>query len=50
MFPIGGIDLVSALELLEIGRAAVSSAIFEAPDPAAAARELTSLLDEEAPF
>lgn len=47
LFPIGGIDLVSVLELAELGRAAVSSAVFEADNPAAAARELAGLLEED---
>ena len=44
VFPIGGVDLERAVELLEIGRAAVSSAVLEASDPARAARELRDLL------
>jgi thiamine-phosphate pyrophosphorylase len=44
IFPIGGIDAANANELRAIGRAAVSSAILRAADPAAAARELRELL------
>lgn len=44
LFPIGGIDLASAAALAEVGRAAVSSALLAAPDPAAAARALRSAL------
>ncbi len=47
VFPIGGIDATVALELAPVGRAAVSSAILAAPDPAAAARALRAALDEE---
>lgn len=44
LFPIGGIDRTNAGELAEVGRAAVSSAILGADDPARAARELRQLL------
>lgn len=44
LFPIGGIDRTNAGELAEVGRAAVSSAILAADDPARAARELRQLL------
>lgn len=44
VFPIGGIDATNAAELVPIGRAAVSSAILGAPDPAAAAAGLRDLL------
>lgn len=44
LFPIGGIGLDNAGELARIGRAAVSSAILCAADPARAARELRNLL------
>ena len=44
VFPIGGIGLAQAADLAEIGRAAVSSAILCAPDPAAAARALRESL------
>lgn len=44
LFPIGGIGLAEAAELSEVGRAAVSSAILNAPDPAAAARALREAL------
>ena len=44
LFPIGGIDPTNLGELARVGRAAVSSAILRAEDPAAAARELRSLL------
>ena len=44
LFPIGGIDLASAPELAEVGRAAVSSALLSAPDPQQAARLLRSAL------
>lgn len=45
LFPIGGIDLASVDELVEIGRAAVSSAILSAPQPGEAARALRAALD-----
>ena len=44
LFPIGGIDRTNAEELAPVGRAAVSSAILAASDPAAAAREIYELL------
>jgi thiamine-phosphate pyrophosphorylase len=44
LFPIGGIGLAEAEDLREVGRAAVSSAILAAEDPAAAARALRELL------
>jgi thiamine-phosphate diphosphorylase len=44
VFPIGGIDLANASELEGVGRAAVSSAILGAADPARAARELRAAL------
>lgn len=44
LFPIGGIDSTNAGELSRIGRAAVSSAILCACDPAHTARELRALL------
>lgn len=44
VFPIGGIGLAEAAELAEVGRAAVSSSILLASDPAAAARELRAAL------
>jgi len=44
VFPIGGIERSNAGELEELGRAAVSSAILSAEDPARAARELRALL------
>ena len=44
VFPIGGIGLAQAGELEGVGRAAVSSAILGAADPAGAARQLRSLL------
>lgn len=44
LFPIGGIDAVSAFELERVGRAAAGSAVFAAADPARAARELRELL------
>ncbi|MEZ5979478.1 MAG: thiamine phosphate synthase [Planctomycetota bacterium] len=46
VFPIGGIDLENALELDAVGRAAVGSAIFAAPDPARAAAAMRALLEE----
>jgi len=45
VFPIGGIDHSNAQELVRVGRAAVSSAILSAADPARAARELRALLE-----
>ncbi len=45
LFPIGGIDLSNAQELARVGRAAVSSALLSAADPARAARELRALLE-----
>jgi len=45
VFPIGGIDLTNAQELARVGRAAVTSAILSAADPARAARELRALLE-----
>ena len=48
LFPIGGIDRSNAQELARVGRAAVSSAILAAPDPARAARELRALLESDA--
>lgn len=44
VFPIGGIGLAQASDLAEVGRAAVSSAILTARDPAAAARALRESL------
>jgi len=44
VFPIGGIDATNAQELARVGRAAVSSAILSARDPARAAREIRDLL------
>lgn len=44
VFPIGGIGVDTIGELVPIGRAALSSAILGAPDPAAAARTLRELL------
>jgi thiamine-phosphate pyrophosphorylase len=46
VFPIGGITPENAAELAPIGRAAVSAAILEADDPAAAARAIRALLEE----
>jgi thiamine-phosphate diphosphorylase len=45
VFPIGGIGLAEAADLAEVGRAALSSAILNAPDPAAAARALRAALE-----
>ncbi|MCE9593109.1 MAG: thiamine phosphate synthase [Planctomycetes bacterium] len=45
LFPIGGIGRENVVELAEVGRAAVSSAILAAPDPARAAQELRAWLD-----
>ncbi len=47
LFPIGGIERSNVQELARVGRAAVSSAILSAPDPARAARELRALLETE---
>lgn len=47
LFPIGGIERSNAQELARVGRAAVSSAILAAEDPARAARELRALLEPE---
>ncbi len=44
LFPIGGITLENAGELEPVGRAAVSSALLGARDPAAAARALRAAL------
>ncbi|MEZ6018113.1 MAG: thiamine phosphate synthase [Planctomycetota bacterium] len=44
LFPIGGIDVENVDELAEVGRAAVSSAILAADDPARAARSLYEAL------
>ncbi|MBK7643190.1 MAG: thiamine phosphate synthase [Planctomycetes bacterium] len=44
VFPIGGIGLSNAQELARVGRAAITSAILSAEDPARAARELRELL------
>ena len=44
VFPIGGIDLVGAAELGQVGRAAVSSVLQDARDPARTARALRGLL------
>lgn len=44
LFPIGGIGVENAGELVRIGRAAVGSAILAAPDPAAAARAIRAAL------
>jgi thiamine-phosphate diphosphorylase len=44
VFPIGGIGLSEAADLAEVGRSAVSSAILNASDPAAAALALRSAL------
>ena len=46
VFPIGGIDATNAAELLQVGRAAVSSAILAADDPGRAAMEIRALLSE----
>jgi thiamine-phosphate diphosphorylase len=48
VFPIGGIGLVEAQDLANVGRAAISSGILGAPDPAAAARALREALGGEA--
>lgn len=47
VFPIGGIALENANELAQVGRAAVSSAILGAADPARAARDLRALLEPD---
>lgn len=47
VFPIGGIDHIAAVELIELGRAAVSAAIFSSEDPGVAARDLGDLLASE---
>ncbi len=47
VFPIGGIDHTAAIELIELGRAAVSSVVFESEDPGGSARELGELLASE---
>jgi len=44
LFPIGGIALDNVSQLAEVGRAAVSSAILRAPEPAAVARGLREAL------
>lgn len=44
LFPIGGIDLTNAHALAQVGRAAVSSALLGADDPAQAARLLREAL------
>lgn len=44
VFPIGGIDLVGAAELGQVGRAAVSSVLQDARDPARTAQALRGLL------
>jgi len=46
VFPIGGVSVENASELCEVGRAAVSSAILAAEDPAAAARALRAALED----
>jgi thiamine-phosphate pyrophosphorylase len=46
VFPIGGIGIEQASDLASLGRAAVSSAILRADDPALAARTLRELLSE----
>jgi thiamine-phosphate pyrophosphorylase len=48
VFPIGGITAANVGELAEVGRAAVSSAILGAQDPALAARTLRKLLERDA--
>lgn len=47
VFPIGGVDVERAEELAECGRAAVSSAILAAADPADAARRLRAALESD---
>ncbi|MCC7013067.1 MAG: thiamine phosphate synthase [Planctomycetes bacterium] len=49
VFPIGGIGLAEAEDLVEVGRAAVSSAILCAPDPAHAASAIRAALSGDAP-
>lgn len=44
LFPIGGIDASNAGEIGEIGRAAVSSSILQAPDPGLAAEAIARAL------
>ncbi len=44
LFPIGGIDLMNANTLSEVGRAAASAALLGSDDPRAAARQLRELL------
>ena len=46
VFPIGGVELSNAGDLARAGRAAVSSAVLSADDPAAAARALRELLSD----
>lgn len=48
LFPIGGIDLTNAIELAQVGRCAVGSAILGARDPGAAARALRGLISDGA--
>lgn len=50
LFPIGGIDLANVVELEGLGRAAVSSAVLAAEDPARAARELRAALEAASEF
>ncbi len=45
LFPIGGITLENADALAPVGRACVGSALWNAPDPAAAAQALRTWLD-----
>ena len=47
VFPIGGIDEISAAELEKTPRAAVGSAILSADDPARAARAIAAALGDE---
>ena len=47
LFPIGGIDATNAGELVEVGRAAVSTDILRAEDPARAAAEIRAALLED---
>jgi thiamine-phosphate pyrophosphorylase len=47
VFPIGGIALDNADTLARAGRAAVSSAVLGAPDPARAAAAIRALLDAD---
>lgn len=49
VFPIGGIGLSEAEDLVEVGRVAVSSAILSALDPPAAARAIRAELSADAP-